>query len=663
MQPDATNASYGPTRPLAWGQLNFLHTTDTHGWLEGHILERNYGADWGDFVSFTKAMKNKADKLGVDLLVVDTGDLHDGAGLSDATSPNGVLSNPIFETVDYDLLAIGNHELYVSAIAYEHFYNFSRHWGEKYVTSNVQIINPATNELEYIGSKYRYFTTKNGLRIMAFGLLYDFTGNSNVSVVTPAANLTQEAWWKNAIKGTPNNETTPLPIDVFVLVGHNPVLWSDYGSTFEIYYDSIRSAQPDVPIQVFGGHSHIRDFAVYDQMTTALESGRYCETLGWLSMSGIRSSSYAGASSPAGVPHPNHLALSSNKTNNPNATNIGASLKYSRRYLDWNRLTFEFHATGSQNPGAFDYYAGTQITKNITATRQQLNLTNRLGCAPETWCLSCEPFGSQGNIYSGLLPKALTTIVKNETRADIPRIIIINSGSIRFDLVQGPFTTDDGYIVSPFDDIFQYIPNVPYNLASQVLDQLNAAGFSDKRSLDLPSRKQTAHGVHERQLSARDFNFGHVVGDDCKTPDVGVEFAGEEVLGMSKRGVVRRQEVTLTPGYTTDDDFGDDGDDTPHTHIPDYSASIPTYVAGTALLPSANSTAPTDLVFIDYIVQDVLDILTGLGGEYSEEDIGYYINDHYTTNDYLPDYAKVAWRNGTWATHCPYGLGVGGDVA
>lgn len=35
------------------------------------------------------------------------GDLHDGNGLSDATSPDGILSNKIFENVDYDLLTIG----------------------------------------------------------------------------------------------------------------------------------------------------------------------------------------------------------------------------------------------------------------------------------------------------------------------------------------------------------------------------------------------------------------------------------------------------------------------------------------------------------------------------------------------------------------------------
>lgn len=32
MQSDAQNATVAPRGPLAWGQLNFLHTTDTHGW-------------------------------------------------------------------------------------------------------------------------------------------------------------------------------------------------------------------------------------------------------------------------------------------------------------------------------------------------------------------------------------------------------------------------------------------------------------------------------------------------------------------------------------------------------------------------------------------------------------------------------------------------------
>ena len=42
-QPGAVRPVAAPMRDLTWGQLNFLHTTDTHGWLGGHFQE--YGDD------------------------------------------------------------------------------------------------------------------------------------------------------------------------------------------------------------------------------------------------------------------------------------------------------------------------------------------------------------------------------------------------------------------------------------------------------------------------------------------------------------------------------------------------------------------------------------------------------------------------------------------
>ena len=38
-QPSAASPVSAPIRGLPWGQLNFLHTTDTHGWHAGHLQE------------------------------------------------------------------------------------------------------------------------------------------------------------------------------------------------------------------------------------------------------------------------------------------------------------------------------------------------------------------------------------------------------------------------------------------------------------------------------------------------------------------------------------------------------------------------------------------------------------------------------------------------
>jgi hypothetical protein len=112
----------------------------------------------------------------------------------------------------------------------------------------------------------------------------------------------------------------------------------------------------------------------------------------------------------------------------------------------------------------FDSQSGLQVTGEITEGRENLKLLTLFGCAPTTYCQYCQPFGAPGNIYT-LMGTALATIVVNESRRDIPRIILVNIGTIRFDLPKGPFTLDDSYIVSPFDDAFQFIPDVPFSIA------------------------------------------------------------------------------------------------------------------------------------------------------------------------------------------------------
>ncbi|KAH6643563.1 Metallo-dependent phosphatase-like protein [Boeremia exigua] len=634
MQPDAHNASTGPRAPLEWGQINFLHTTDTHGWLEGHIKEQNYGADWGDYVSFTRHMKQKANKLGVDLLLVDTGDLHDGAGLSDATSPNGLVSNPIFENLEYDLLTIGNHELYVTEIAYETFKNFSKVYGDKYLTSNVQIKNPATGLFEYIGAQYRYFTTERGLKVMAFGVLFDFTGNSNVSKVIKAADMVKEQWFLDAVN-------YKEPIDLIVLTGHNPVRLNESSSSFDTVFSAIRSLRPDIPIQGFGGHTHIRDFAVWDNKATALESGEYCETLGWLAMSGIKSSAKKVKTNPKGVPNPTQSAVPppSNGTGAALPTSTSPStLRYARRYLDWNRRTFAYHAKGSQNMDAFGTPKGASVSSSITTERARLNLTKLYGCAPETYCQYCKPFGAPGNIFT-LLSTALSTVVVNETRKDTPRLIIINTGSVRFDLTQGPFTYDDSFIVSPFADAFQFLPDVPYAQASQVLGILNAGPFQ------------------KRDLQTSDFAFSSPAlldADSCISPPLSRDLAHSRRAFPAAR-LRRRQSTAPTPGYTTHDDFGTDGDDTPHAVIPHYPQ--PNDLQANASFP-ADGTLPetVDLVFLDFIAGVVVDALNSVGGAFNKGSVSYYMDKGFTTNSYLPAYAKVAWQT---EGECVVGEGVG----
>jgi hypothetical protein len=343
-------------------------------------------------------------------------------------------------------------------------------------------------------------------------------------------------------------------------------------------------------------------------------------------MSSINSSTYTGNMQPRGVANPSRKAVNT-------STN---GLVYSRRYLDWNRLTFEYHAIDSQ-ASTFDYHSGLRVTGEITDVRKELNLSALYGCAPATYCQSCQPFGAPGNIFS-LTSVALGATIVNSSRATIPRYIIINTGGIRFDLVKGPFTYDDSFIVSPFTDAFQYVPNVPYAMAKSVINGLNGVVEQDKRN-----SAGSSFGEMPLPFSK----------DSCLDPDIGP--VSDSQPELKTRGITRRQTV-VTPGYVTNDDFGTDGDDTPHSKIPSYSQ--PNYAQGNASFPADGTTpAVVDVIFLDYFASTVVSVLNNLGGKYTSADVSYYLDPSYTTQDYLPAYAKMAWQANV--PNCPVGQGVG----
>ncbi|CDO92179.1 unnamed protein product [Kluyveromyces dobzhanskii CBS 2104] len=511
-------------RDLQIGQLNFLHTTDTHGWLGSHSNQDNYNAKWGDLVSFVERFRENV--VGEnDLLLIDTGDKHDGNGLSDATVPNGLNSTQIFNELDYDLLTLGNHELYVEDNTVLEYYEtvLNEKFQGKYVSSNVEFVND-DGSLVPFGSKYRYFKTeKYGLRILALSFLFDFRRFNKRAQVTPVLQEIEKKWFQEL------TETYSMEdIDVLVVFGHMPISDTENREINQLHA-KLRHIYPNTVIQYFGAHTHIRDFVALDNKAYALQSGRFCETVGFASIDDITKESPL----------------------------------VSRTYIDFNLNSF-LHHSHSNSIKEFETDRGTEVNERIHELRKELNLTTKFGNVPSSFYMYNKPLSSPHNIYNFLTKRVLPTLKRDsDNTADVAstRIIMINTGAIRYDLYEGPFTSDTEYTISPFSNTWNYI-QLPMALAMQVESYLN--GMEPIMTLNLP--------------------------------------------GEQRRQCPLIEDKTLSRGYTTSDDLGCKGDDTPHRSERQYR--IPNVVQ--SIESTNNADELVDFVYCSFIQPFVLEALNDL---------------------------------------------------
>jgi hypothetical protein len=248
--------------------------------------------------------------------------------------------------------------------------------------------------------------------------------------------------------------------------------------------------------------------------------------------------------------------------------------------------------------------------------------------------MSRAAYPSNASIFTWLETEVLPDIAVRKGRENVPRMAILNTGGIRFDIFAGPFTRDSTYIVAPFVSKFRFIPDVPYDLARRVIDVLNgaekifAAEGLNSRFLTIPeqmfpapratSRKDGAHRVRLQQA-----------GDASQRPLGGGDPVDDAPV--------------LTAGYTTSDDISENGDDTVHAAIDFYD--VPNCVQAEIAFPKRGQPEKVDLVFLDFVQPWVLVALRFLGGVYGDRDVLPYQDGTFT-------YHVAEWIKAHWTGDC-----------
>lgn len=533
-------------------------------------------------------MHEKADEIGADLLLIDTGDRVEGNGLYDASNPKGRYDYDIFKEQDIDVICTGNHELYQADAAAREYTKTVPNFKGKYLASNLDFIKPETGERIPMAQRFRKFTTKNqGIRVLAFGFLFDFTGNANNTVVQPVEKTIEEKWFQDAIRED---------VDLFIVIGHVTL----HGPEYKAIFKAIRSQKWDTPIQFFGGHSHIRDFAKYDSKAYGFQSGRYMETVGWMSIDGIKAKG---------------------KKGERKELELRSGMSFQRRYIDNNLFGYRYH-TGL-NETIFPTAHGQNVSAAIHKARKALNLDYFYGCAPKDLWMSRAPYPSENSLYSWLEKEVLSDVAINLKRKDIPRLVIFNTGGMRFDIFKGTFTRDSTYIVSPFVSTLKYIKDVPFKAASQVLPLLNNGG-----PIFESSKLQTWQLAPPEQLA---------IHSDIIAPQLPIQ---DSFVSGAEQAPLLPSSPNLVPGYTTKDDAGDDGDDTLHARISFYK--IPNCIQSTVSMPEQGDPETVDLVFIDFIQPWVLTALRFAGQTYNNSHVENYRPEIFT--DLMAGWIKEHWK-------------------
>ncbi|OWT39813.1 vacuolar protein [Cryptococcus neoformans Bt1] len=545
-----------PTAPLEWKQANFLSISDSHGWLLGHQHttwpEPNYSGNYGSFASFVIHMRKIADEKGVDLLLIDSGDHHDGSGLVSSSPDSASLAEDIFSMIPYDVITIGNHELYHYADALDIYENQAR-WGGRYVTSNVNITVKREGGWQSvpIGQTHLKFTTKQGYNVTAFGVIFDFKAHDKGITVQKPSKLVHEPWFQEAIRDAP---------DYFVLSGHMPVRGET--SEFAPVFDAIRNIHPKVPIYLFGGHTHVRDCVQYDERSIGVVPGKYLETVAFTSSS------------------------------LPSSSDDDRPLDVARRYLDANPTSYQWHTNQTSN--TFDTEQGLHISLTLQHLASSLNITDPLGVSPHNYYLSRHPWGHPRSVLTlfsdKVLPKTVIDHERGRGEQGTERIIIGNAGSLRFDLFQGVFDRNDELTVSPFTSSFLYT-RLPASLARNITDQMNRAGASKlvSKSPATPyEEEQRVKRIHDRWLY-----------EQWRAYELENAYEGDTQKVMVDKG----KDKPRTLGHVTKDKCPGIGDDIAHIPVPFYSDQ-PDFISSP--FPSVAEDEEIDVVCMDFALDDFL---------------------------------------------------------
>ena len=413
-----------PTPNLPLGDINVLVLTDVHSWVGGHgHLEPHLDADYGDVVSFYEHLQHYCQATAKTLFFVVNGDWIDGTGL--ALNGESFSLEQILEKMPWDALNVGNHELYrpetIQAITEPGGY--ADWWGKRYLSSNIVV----TQTREPLGHLYHVLRSEDH-SVLTFGFLYNMKDNVNVTTVLRVQTVVEEPWFKQALHSE--------PFDGILVLAHMGVA----DPLVQTILDKIRHELGNgMPVQFITGHTHHRDYAVFDTYSTSFEAGRYLDTLGFVSFPDLETASQSD-------PHSN--------------TTTQDLFKYV--YVDANKQTFQ----ETLRVDTLSTSNGAELSQMIDRIQEEMGLDEQVGCVGETYYLE-HGLEQPDSLWGYFADRVVSTQFTKQ------QVLLLGKGGWRYDLLAGEQRLDDVIAVSPFNETLYEWKQIDGDIILQLNSTLN----------------------------------------------------------------------------------------------------------------------------------------------------------------------------------------------
>lgn len=449
------------------GDVNILVTTDVHSWLDGHVhLDRPYGqpartdATFGDVVSLLEHVRLAAAAQGRDVWFFDNGDVLDGTGLSSATPVAGSAVFPLLAAMPYDALNIGNHELYQSDTVTHDLLasGFVASRNGTYLTSNVDRAGSG----QPVGSRFALLHGIHGSRLLVLGFVYDMKHACSAVDVSTVAEALRAPWFRDAAAALPS-------VDAVVVLAHMHIT-DPLVRTILAAIRSVGPAGATIPVQFLNGHSHIRASVALDAHASALEAGKYADTLGFASFNVSRRRRRLVRAPSLGAHHSGATrALFGVAGLGTDA--IGRSGNETRfMHVQLPMQVSSLARFAGVSEAAFTTASGGALGARVSAARRRLGLTRVLGCSRQSYEVDAGLSSNDsawGLYLRTVAPEHIFSPPHNRSQW-----FVSSTGALRYGVHAGNLSVDDVYCVLPFVDRMRVARRVSGAALAAALDRL-----------------------------------------------------------------------------------------------------------------------------------------------------------------------------------------------